>query len=462
MGRARTITNELKLGNLVHILYKLNNYQYADGVEAIGPLLKENTNNMNYHTCHDFFLTDHLWPDLAAEYLYYPSNSGTHGVNYQLLADIYGRPQNTVLIRGGGRAFQNMIIKRIKNGEMETLVSRIQDTLSDAEYVSFESGIRKFLSKVPEAEARENNERFQINATVLTNFIRYICGLFTISNDIEECYANVIAWLTIGCILRDRLSEIQDMFQYECIAIPTTNISEKYIFISYAHKDSNIVLPILRRMSLDGYAIWYDDHIAAASEWDDSIAEHIENSSYVISFISKNYMESENCMDELKYAKDERKKPLLVFLERVSLSSGLRMRLNHLQHIYKADYPNNELFFKKLYEAKGIDVCKQQKITTEDLEVNELDDFYDDIDFVDNFEDDDYLITEGNISKNVKWRFSKETNTLIISGNGEMPDYYRPEPDTPWKAFRNDIEKVEISAGITVVGMQAFYQYPRV
>lgn len=151
--------------------------------------------------------------------------------------------------------------------------------------------------------------------------------------------------------------EAEDDLIYD---IPIANMSEKYIFISYAHKDSDIVLPILRRMSWDGYVIWYDNHIAAASEWDDSIAEHIENSSYVISFISRNYMESENCMDELKYARDEKKKPLLVFLEDLSLRGGLAMRLNRLQHIHHFKFTNAELFFRKLYEAEGINVCHKK------------------------------------------------------------------------------------------------------
>lgn len=151
--------------------------------------------------------------------------------------------------------------------------------------------------------------------------------------------------------------EAEDDLIYD---IPIADMSEKYIFISYAHKDSDIVLPILRRMSWDGYVIWYDNHIAAASEWDDSIAEHIENSSYVISFISKNYMESENCMDELKYARDEKKKPLLVFLEDLSLRGGLAMRLNRLQHIHRFKFTNTELFFRKLYEAEGINVCHKK------------------------------------------------------------------------------------------------------
>lgn len=43
--------------------------------------------------------------------------------------------------------------------------------------------------------------------------------------------------------------------------------NEKYIFISYAHKDSGSVLPILQAMADGGYRLWYDQGMEAES-WD--------------------------------------------------------------------------------------------------------------------------------------------------------------------------------------------------
>ena len=139
--------------------------------------------------------------------------------------------------------------------------------------------------------------------------------------------------------------------------IRKADMSEKYIFISYSHKDTDIVLPILQRMAMDGYTIWYDEHITAATEWDDSIADHIVNSTYVISFLSNNYMNSNNCMDELKFARDENKKQLLIFLEDISLRRGLAMRLNRLQHLHYFKFKEQQRFFDKLYEAEGMESC---------------------------------------------------------------------------------------------------------
>ena len=58
------------------------------------------------------------------------------------------------------------------------------------------------------------------------------------------------------------------------------NGDEPYIFISYAHKDNSIVLPIVERMTQDGYRILYDEGITPGTEWDDEIALHIDNFPY--------------------------------------------------------------------------------------------------------------------------------------------------------------------------------------
>ena len=52
---------------------------------------------------------------------------------------------------------------------------------------------------------------------------------------------------------------------------------EKYIFISYSHSDSEIIIPILEELNSNGYRIWYDDGIEWGSEWPESVAQHLHN-----------------------------------------------------------------------------------------------------------------------------------------------------------------------------------------
>lgn len=81
------------------------------------------------------------------------------------------------------------------------------------------------------------------------------------------------------------------------------------------------------------------------------IAHHIEKCYGFIAFISKNYISSEDCKDELSYARDIQKNRLLVYLEDIKLPSGMAMRSNRLQAIHKYTYDDSQQFISKLLET---------------------------------------------------------------------------------------------------------------
>jgi TM2 domain-containing membrane protein YozV len=140
---------------------------------------------------------------------------------------------------------------------------------------------------------------------------------------------------------------------------------EKYIFISYSHKDTAKVYPIISKLNMEGYRVWYDSGIDPGTEWDENIAQHIEECGYFIAFITENYLASNNCKDELNYVRDLEKERLIVYLENVTLPSGMAMRINRLQSIHKPAYSNENDFYEKLFLAKGIHVCYAGKLVSE-------------------------------------------------------------------------------------------------
>lgn len=127
-----------------------------------------------------------------------------------------------------------------------------------------------------------------------------------------------------------------------------------FIFISYAHRDAEVVTRILSRMYNDQYRVWFDQGIDPGTEWDENIAAHIEQCGYFIAFVSRNYLSSDNCKDELNFARDLSKKRLIVYLEDVELPSGMAMRMNRLQSIFYHRYKVEDDFYKTLYSADGI------------------------------------------------------------------------------------------------------------
>ncbi len=134
--------------------------------------------------------------------------------------------------------------------------------------------------------------------------------------------------------------------------------SDPYIFISYAHKNSDIVLPIISRLQKDGYRVWYDEGIAPGSNWDEYISKHLDRCSLVIGFLSKAYVKSQNCRDELALTRLKGKPMNLVYIDDVQLSSGLRMRYGRIQALYLQNMAENE-FYEKLYLSDAITVAKE-------------------------------------------------------------------------------------------------------
>ncbi|MBQ3055524.1 MAG: toll/interleukin-1 receptor domain-containing protein [Oscillospiraceae bacterium] len=157
--------------------------------------------------------------------------------------------------------------------------------------------------------------------------------------------------------------------------IETYRGEDQYIFISYCHKDSSTVLPILETLIQRGYRIWYDEGIDPCSEWDATIAHQLMNCSFFIPFISNNYLASENCMDELHLAREKSIKRFLVYLEEIDLPPALEMRLGRIQNIHKYKYTSEAEFYDKFARADGLDGCLDKTGTIsldEDFEESNL------------------------------------------------------------------------------------------
>ena len=141
--------------------------------------------------------------------------------------------------------------------------------------------------------------------------------------------------------------------------IPVAYKGDKpYIFISYAHKDSDIVLPIIARLQKDGYRVWYDEGIAPGSNWDVYISEHLAQCSNVLGFLSKSYVKSQNCRDELALTRLKGIPMNLVYIDDVQLSSGMKMRYGRIQALFHQNMSEDE-FYAKLYRADAMAASKE-------------------------------------------------------------------------------------------------------
>ena len=84
-------------------------------------------------------------------------------------------------------------------------------------------------------------------------------------------------------------------------------------------------------LQASGFSVWYDADIEVGTDWPENVAKHLADSSVVLAFLSKNFISSQNCIREVNFAVAENKETVVVHLEEVELSAGMRMQLGTSQ-----------------------------------------------------------------------------------------------------------------------------------
>ena len=142
-----------------------------------------------------------------------------------------------------------------------------------------------------------------------------------------------------------------------CAAKPYEG-KDKYIFVSYCHRDRAHVFPIVEQLVKDGYRVWYDEGIDPGSEWPEIIAKHLNGAAVCLAFITENALHSHNCRREINFALLKKKYFISVILEPVQMSLGMEMQLSSSQSIFKYTLPGDGEFFAKLYDTAALKQCK--------------------------------------------------------------------------------------------------------
>ena len=133
---------------------------------------------------------------------------------------------------------------------------------------------------------------------------------------------------------------------------------DPFIFISYAHRDDQRVLPVIHKLLAAGFRVWYDDAIEKGREWDNDIARHVRDCAVFIPFFTENYLASRNCKNELRYALSKNRRCLAVFLEEISFENdpGLEMYIYVNQNIM-AQSMETDTIFEKIAEVPLLQPC---------------------------------------------------------------------------------------------------------
>ncbi len=133
---------------------------------------------------------------------------------------------------------------------------------------------------------------------------------------------------------------------------PAYTGEEAYVFVCYAHEDSDDVYPEIRWLQDQGVNVWWDDGIKPGSEWSDALADAIEGCAHFVYFITPRSVATENCRRELNHAIAENRELLTVFLEETDVPGGIRLHLHNRQAILKHKL-EPDAYRQKLHQALG-------------------------------------------------------------------------------------------------------------
>lgn len=133
--------------------------------------------------------------------------------------------------------------------------------------------------------------------------------------------------------------------------------NEKYIFISYAHKDSAVVLPIVEELLRRGYRIWLDTGLEAGAEYIFQLEKRLEGAHCVLAFNSERLLASRVCANEIAVAYANNTPVVLAHLEPVYLPHEISYPAC-VQLLPYRPYESAEAFADALAELPVIQECK--------------------------------------------------------------------------------------------------------
>ena len=125
---------------------------------------------------------------------------------------------------------------------------------------------------------------------------------------------------------------------------------EPYVFVCYAHEDSELVYPELVWLREQGINIWYDEGISAGENWRAAIGDALLKANKFLIYLSARSLKSDHCNREINLALDEAKDVVPVYLEEVKLTSDLMVGLTRVQALHR---DQDENYQRHLLSALG-------------------------------------------------------------------------------------------------------------
>ena len=113
---------------------------------------------------------------------------------------------------------------------------------------------------------------------------------------------------------------------------------EPYLFVSYSHRDTAQVYPVLDTLYDNKYRLWYDESCETGNDFRDELKNKIEGCSGVVLFVSESSMNSPFCGMEILCAKEKNKRIFPIYLgDNLEIPPAFQIFLANLHHSSTSD-----------------------------------------------------------------------------------------------------------------------------
>lgn len=107
---------------------------------------------------------------------------------------------------------------------------------------------------------------------------------------------------------------------------------EPYLFVSYSHRDTAKVYPILDALHDRKYRIWYDESCETGNDFRDELRTRIEKCEAVLLFVSEASMLSPFCGMEIIVARENGKRLYPIYLDNIEVPPSFQILLANTHH----------------------------------------------------------------------------------------------------------------------------------
>ncbi len=107
---------------------------------------------------------------------------------------------------------------------------------------------------------------------------------------------------------------------------------EPYLFVSYSHRDTAKVYPILDALYDRKYRIWYDESCETGNDFRDELRQRIERSEAILLFVSESSMNSPFCGMEVIVARENNKRLYPIYLDEAAVPPAFSILLANTHH----------------------------------------------------------------------------------------------------------------------------------